>query len=479
MKEKFCRGLAILTAVFVMVSSAYASGDRYLAGGPEKTGNTAVAGSGSPPDAPIIPEGPMSLAAAIEIARINNPDLLIAASRIEKASAMLEKTSASYYPYVSLYTEYMQGDAPSSYLFKTIDQRKLASGTDFNNPGWFENFESGVKGGINLYNGGKDRINREMAQIRRTLSELDAKKIENRITATVISAYYDALAAKELIQVARDSVESVRSQHRIMNIRFQSGGALKTDILSLEVRLAESQSSLVHIRNSYSIAMAALGEILGVEPDTPFELAGEEDFLIPIPDRASAAMVVAMEKRPELAGIRERIRQSKMKIDLAGSGYLPRVDVQARYYVDDPDMKYSSNRDNWTAGIFLNWDIFTGFSTKNEKAEALAQLREVKAADRKTLLAVKFDVKKAYLNLDEARERLNVAKSSVATAKETYRLIKQQYQGGSVDITRYLETELAYNRSRIRETTAFFDQEKALAGVARAIGYWTDLDVKD
>jgi outer membrane protein len=42
------------------------------------------------------------------------------------------------------------------------------------------------------------------------------------------------------------------------------------------------------------------------------------------------------------------------------------------------------------------------------------------AADRKTLLAVKFDVKRAYLNLNEARERLNVATSNVRTAEETY-----------------------------------------------------------
>lgn len=471
---KLRRGWLLLTILLVMAATADAAGDRFVAGGPEETGDAAIGRSNKHQKPPAIPPGPLSLAAAIDIAAGNNPDLLIAASRIEKASAMLEKASAPYYPYVSLYTEYMQGDAPSSYLFKTIDQRKLAPGTDFNNPGWFENFESGVKAGINLYNGGKDQINREMAKIARTLSTLDAQQVENRVTATVISAYYDALAAKKLIQVSRESVESVRSQHRIMNIRFQSGGALKTDILSLEVRMAETKSSLVHIKNRYSLAKAALGEIMGIEPDTPFELADEEPFLIPIPGDVDSAMKVALEKRPELAGIRERIRQSRMKMDLARAGYLPRIELQGRYYVDDPDMKYSTERDNWTAGIFLDWDIFTGFSTKSEKNEAMAQLREAKAADRKALLAVKFDVKKAYLNLDEARARLEVATSSVATAKETYRLIKQQYQGGSVDITRYLETQLAYNRSRIRETTAFFDQEKALSGIARAIGHWTD-----
>jgi outer membrane protein len=74
-----------------------------------------------------------------------------------------------------------------------------------------------------------------------------------------------------------------------------------------------------------------------------------------------------------------------------------------RYYVDDPEMKYSTDRDNWTAGLYLNWKIFDGFATRSDRAEALSHLQEIMAADRKTLLAVKFDVKKAYLNLTKHR----------------------------------------------------------------------------
>jgi outer membrane protein TolC len=81
-----------------------------------------------------------------------------------------------------------------------------------------------------------------------------------------------------------------------------------------------------------------------------------------------------------------------------------------------PEMKYSTDRANWTAGLYLNWKIFDGFATKSDRAEALSHLQETMAADRKTLLAVKFDVKKAYLNLNEAQERLKVATSNVQTA---------------------------------------------------------------
>ena len=415
----------------------------------------------------------LTLQDVLDVAQANNPDLLMAVARIERARAMLEKSAAPFYPQVNVYTEYLQGDAPSAYLFKSIDARKLPPDVDFNNPGWFENYESGISAGINLFNGGRDGLNREMAKTGLTISQLDRDGIENLVMATAIGAYYDSLAAANFTTVAQASVETTRSQLRIMGVRFQSGGALKTDLLSLQVRMAETEEILVQSRNRQRLAKAALAEILGVGPEVPFGIVDAQAYAIDVPDDPISAQDYALAHRPELASVREKLRRSKMAVDAAQAGYLPQLDFLTRYYADDPEMKYSSTRDNWTAGLYLNWKIFDGFATKSDRAEALSQLQETLAADRKTLLAVKFDVKKAYLNLNEAQERLKVATSNVQTAKETYQLVKRQYEGGSVGITRYLEAELAYNRARMRETTAYFDGEKARAQIARAIGYWT------
>jgi len=415
----------------------------------------------------------LTLQDVLDIAQANNPDLLMAVARIERARAMLQKSAAPFYPQVNVYTEYLQGDAPSAYLFKTIDQRKLPPGTDFNGPGWFENYESGVSAGMNLFNGGRDGLNREMAKTDLTISQLDRDGIENQVLATAIGAYFDVLAAANFTAVAEESVDTTRSQLRIMDVRFQAGSALKTDLLSLQVRMAETEEVLVQSRNRQHLAKAALAEILGVEPDIPFGLSEAKPRAVDVPDGPLSALDFALDHRPELASVRERLRRSKMALDATRAGYLPQVDFMTRYYADDPEMKYSTDRANWTAALYLNWKIFDGFATKSNRAEALSQLQETMAADRKTLLAVKFDVKRAYLNLNEAQERLKVTTSNVSTAKETFELVKRQYEGGAADITRYLEAELAYNRSRMSETAAYFDREKARAQIARAIGHWT------
>ncbi|MFH2219691.1 MAG: TolC family protein [Pseudomonadota bacterium] len=422
---------------------------------------------------------PISLAEALEIARDNNPDIRMAVARIRQARSMIERSNAAFYPTLGVYTEYMQGDAPSAYLFKTIDQRMLQPGTDFNYPGWFENWESGILGKINLFNGGRDLLAKQMAETDLSISKYDRQSVENVLAASVIQTYYHALAAEKYIKTAEESVKTVDSQLRIMKIRFESGGALKSDILSLEVRLAQAREAMVHRKNSLNITLAALAKLLGVTPDTVTIQPDAEIRPAQVPEDYDSGLAYALEHRPELHKAREQLVRSRMAMDSSKSGYLPRVDFATRYYADDSEFNYSGDRDNWTAAVLFNWDIFTGFSTKADTKNAAAVLEEMLAADQKTVLSVKFDVKNAYLRRDEAVERLKVAKSAVDAAEESLKLVKMQYEGGSATITRYLEAELARNWANLSDTAAFYDKETALAEIGRAIGFWGDALEKD
>lgn len=419
---------------------------------------------------------PVSLNDAIQIALENNPDNKIAVARIKQAKAMIEKANANFFPFLGFYTQYSQGDAPSGYLFKKIDQRLLPANTDFNSPGWYENYETGIKAGINTFNGGRDILNKKIAETDFSISQIDRKSVENSLVASVIHTYYNALAAKEYIKITRDSVSTVKSQLRLMNVRFRAGGVLKSDILSLEVRLAQAREDVLLSENRLKTTLAAFASILGVSPETEIRLKKIESREIPLPNEYIAGVAYALENRSEVNKIKERIKQSRMALDLSRAEYLPRVDLQSKYYVDDPEMAYNDSRDNWTTAVILNWDVFTGFSTKAEEEKAKARLEEMLAADLKTRLSVKLDVKNAYLKLAEAKARLDVAERSVAMAEESFKLVRKQYEGGAATITRYFEAELAFNRAKTRTTAAYYDREKALADIGRAVGYWGKVD---
>ena len=219
---------------------------------------------------------------------------------------------------------------------------------------------------------------------------------------------------------------------------------------------------------------ASLANLLGIDPDTSLAMATNQEVPLQLPKDYRSGLIYALANRPELKSVRNQIILSRMALDVARSEFLPRLDAQARYYFDDPHLRFDKDRKNWTAGIILNWDFFTGFSTKARSTKARGVVAEMLAADRKTTQSIQLDLRTSYLKLDEARARLAVTRASVAQAEESLRLVKKQYDGGSVTITRYLEAELSRNRSQTRATAAHTDRKKALAAVGRALGYWAE-----
>ncbi len=419
---------------------------------------------------------PLSLAEAIETASQNNPDLAQAKWRIEQARAMRAIAEAAFWPQLSAYTEYMQGDAPSAYLFKKIDQRMLPADINFNDPGWFQNFESGIAGKMNLFNGFQDYSATLMARADIDISRGQFAQVLNDLTAEVINTFYNVLTARDFIRISETSVDTVAEQLRITQVHYEGGAALRADLLSLEVRLAEAHEQLVSSRNRHQLARAALANLMGFDPSAWIEqgaaLAETIERPPPIPDSYDVGIIGALAHRPELLQARQQVVKSHIGLTAAKGSYLPRLDLMATYYLADPHMDYNLARDNWNAALVLNWDIFTGFSRSAQVNQAQAMFRQMLAADRKAILQVKHDVKTSYLNRQEAASRYAVALRSVESAEESFRLVKEQYQGGAVPITRYLEAELDRNRARIRSTAAYYDRIKADANVSRALGVW-------
>jgi outer membrane protein len=420
---------------------------------------------------------PFNIGKVISVSLKNNPDLNQAHFRIQQAKAMTDLANAAFWPTLGFYTEYMQGDAPSSYLFKTIDQRKLPPDVNFNDPGWFENYETGLNARVNLFNSGKDYLSLQMAKKEETIAKLNRQVIENSLIAQVISTFYDTLAALEFIVIARESVDTVSEQLRIMEVRFDGGGALKSDVLSLEVRLAQAKEQLLSSENRYNLNLATLLNLMGFDPASFSEQEGvlEKSFLDSpsIPETYADGIIYALENRPELAGVRQQLIQSRIGLDSARAGYLPRLNLIAKYYMADPNMKYNTDRENWIAALMFNWDFFTGFSTSAAIRNAEAVMKEMLEADRNAVLGIRLDVKTAYLNFEEAQSRYQVAVSTVDSAEESLRLIKSHYLGGSVPVTRFLEAELDLNRAQIRVASAYYDRIKAASEIARAIGLWS------
>jgi outer membrane protein len=429
---------------------------------------SAWASSGDSQDAQ--PAMELTLNEAILIAVDQNPDVRLAALRIAEAEALVAEGDSTLWPVLRADASYLHADAPSAFLFKTIDARTFVEGTDFNNPGTFHNIETGLSLSYPLYNGGQDRGARKIAKTGMAISQQDKLAVQNQLVADVIRTFYRVRTAADLVTTADASVKTVSAQLNQTRTKYEAGGALKSDLLSLQVRLAEAEEQRIRANNGRLLATSVLAHLLGSSVATELTISDDDWSPGELPQDFEAGLGEAFAGRPELTGTRYAIDRAQLAVSAAKGAYAPRVDVIGRVYDDGSDLSYSMDTLNWTAGVALSWDIFDGGSRNARLDKSRTAAETMLETDRKTALAIELDVKTAYLRFDEAKARTVVADASIAQAEESLTLVRTQFKGGTATVTRYLEAELMLTQARMRQTTSRYDSKNAQADIARALG---------
>ena len=413
---------------------------------------------------------PLSAWESIDLALRNNPDIAGAVARIAEAEAGLNEVRSAHYPAVTVDTGYFRSNAPAVIFGRTLDQRALDfPNVDFNDPDDVDHFESGATLRYGVFDPG--RKGRGVAAGHGLhAARFGRDAVENELIDAVVKAYYTVLEADEGIVTRQASMATIQSELKDTRVRFKGGAALETDVLSLEVRLAAAEELLIRARNARRLALSALANLMGLAPDAPITLSGDEWKPRALPQSYEDGLGEAVRSRPELRGLRERIQAAPSSEASARRERLPRLDLTARGYLAADDMGYEVDRGNWVLGLTLSLDLFDGFRKQSKVDLARARSRQLDAAEERLAQFVQLQVKRAYIKLEESSDRVRVTTAAVALAEKALLLVKKQYEGGAATITRYLEAELDLTNARSRATRAKYDQKKAMAEVGRSIG---------
>jgi len=413
---------------------------------------------------------------AIEQALANNPDMQIAAERISQAEAQLGLALSAFYPQVTARVGYEHSNNPAQVFSMVVAQRDFTSDSinNINNPGYRQNFRPEIIGKLSLFRGGQDYQNSKAAELGIDAAEYERSTVRNALIEAVTASYYAYLAAQEAQKVAQDSIAAIDSELKQSKLRYEAGTALKSDVLSLEVKLAEAQEAQIRAANGIEVAKAGLATLLGLSADQAFTVA-ESSSALPKPKLISSfndLLELAMTQRPEVKAASNQVEISQRQVKIAQGAYLPKADAYVSYGQDSRDPGFYSSKDNVTAGVSVEMNLFSGLETKNRVSAAERKAVEARETERKTKLAIEQEVKVAFLKLQEALARMRVAEASVASAEEALRLVGEQRRAETVVVTRYIEAEVARNQAHSSTIAAHYDALSAEAALKKAIGDW-------
>lgn len=415
-----------------------------------------------------------TLQQAIDYALNNNAEIGVMQARIEQANSQFGESLASFYPQIKASLAYQHSDNPAQAFAMIIAQRRLSFGSaDFNHPGGVDNYRPQVTASYALFRGGQDYYRQQAAELGIETSELEKTITRHHLINNVTASYYGYLAAQDAHKLSLRSIEAVDSELQQSRIKFAAGTLLKSDVLSLDVQLAEAKDNEIQAANAIEMAKAMLKTLLGMNSDQDFGIDSSAlTDLPPAPDVFESLLTQTIGRHPALQAAEKRIAIAEQQLNIAQAAHLPRADAFVSYGSDSKDLAFSSNRDNVTAGVMVEVDVFSGFATQEKVHKAEHELTAAREAARQARLQVEQQLKTAYLKLQEALNRQQVSITAVQAAEEALRLVNAQRQAGVVTVTRYIEAEVARDKAQSRDISARYDALRAEAELKLATGFW-------
>jgi len=293
--------------------------------------------------------------------------------------------------------------------------------------------------------------------------------------------YYGLLLAREIRRIVMNVKQDLDTAQDKINdlLKRDSENVDEADLHKLNTYYGEMERHLQEVEKSIKLAHSALKMYVGITGDIDFDIASATLKQV---DKETGDLSLHIEKakkmRPEFTQIKEGLLARESLVKVARSDYYPSIflgglfsyaQASERTRIKNPFITDEFN--HLYAGVVVGakWDIDFGITkAKVETAYAeklkLAKTREFAEA------GIPLQVKKAYLEAEEAKNNIISTKKSYKAARKWLVIAVANFDMGIGPAKEIFEALAAHAKMKVEHFKSIYNYNIALANLSHATG---------
>ena len=397
----------------------------------------------------------VTLSEAINRALDVLPSMVQARGAIENANATKLQTWGSWLPTVS---SSAGSSVNSSTRFDDRTQTMISGSSS--------SYSAGISANMTLFDGFARLADHRIANAE--IVGADASYVNTRFQTVlqVKQAYFNALAAEELVGISDTRIQRAVEQLNISIEKLNAGTATRSDTLRSHVEVANAQLQRLQAETQLASAEADLARLVGLDGAVSAE---SDDALLEIADVDTTSL------RAEVLGQSPQIQQTDAaelsaaaQYSATTAQYLPRASASASKSWSASD--WLDLNPSWSARLSFSWTLFNGFSRELTRTRSRMALESARAQAEDIRRQVNADLTVFLASLVSARTRLAIAEASRAASEEDLRVQRERYRLGAATIVDVLASQVNLDQAEVDIVQARFDYLVAKAQVEALVG---------
>jgi outer membrane protein len=305
-------------------------------------------------------------------------------------------------------------------------------------------------------------------------AEKNFDKAQILLNEEVKTCYFRYLETGKNIEVIEESIHSLEQQLQTTKDYFEQGMISKTDVLSVEVLLAEKKKTRLRAHNDRIETQMAMNRLLGQELLEPLSLqempmAAYENLPV------ESLQKIALSNRSDRLALQAQIQALEARYRASRAMHAPKFYLFGGYnFLESAPPhgpKMNTPDKNWiSGGIGMQMPLFEGGKTHSQAEKAYTQLCQAKAQLDELDTLVTMEVEKSYLLWQEQLANILIDQTAIQLAEENLRSITDRYSQGLVSINDALKANEQLSQSKMGQNRSIYRYHIAYAHLITVVG---------
>ena len=400
----------------------------------------------------------ITLEEAIDIALKNNSRVLLAREKVKEAEQKIKEVVAGYLPSLSLSGTYTHlGEVPSMSIpalgeVPMGEQDTTSFVFTLTQP---------------LYTSGQLSLANKQARLSFTIATQELNQTQREVVYQAKESFYSALLAMENLETAEKALNQAKAHLEVVESFYRSGRVSRFDLLRAKVEVANLRPEVIRARNNLNLAKERLASILSL-PSLSLEIEGKLEFK-PLTITLDEAIKTAFVARNDLKSLEIQKDIAEVSLQIARVKNYPSLSFVGNYEFTYPGEEDEWDR-SWNINLVLSFPFFDSGKNKALVEQAKSRLRQLELSISQLKDAIELEVKKAFWDMQTAKEVFFAQKKNVEQAEEALSIAEGRYKSGTITQIEVLDASLALTQARLACSRALYEYNLATAALIKAMG---------
>lgn len=397
------------------------------------------------------------------------------ALEVEKAAQALAEARARFFPEVSLEARYSRAEGGREFslplgsalnpVYSTLNEMLIAQGQEPRFPT--------VQDETVRFLREREQDTRVIvrqplfapaipAAVRAQRALLDASSyrrmaIARALRRDITIGYIDWLKARNSVEIVQASEALLSENLRVNQSLFDNGKITEDQVLRARAELLAVEQQKREMESLRTQAQSYLNFLLNRDLQSPLELTHAPTSTSESARALERLWASALDRRPEVVQL-ERLQQaSEEQVRIARHRRWPTLSLGLDGGIQGEEYRAGDGYNFGIASLVFTWRLFDGGADASRVAQARAEQRQLVLREEEIAQQIRLEVQQAFDRLQTARASLATAQARAEASRAAFRIASRKRDEGVINQVEFIDARSTLTSAEINHVITQFD----------------------